>query len=194
MECEHLDRGPNDPEHPPVRAGSGQIALLDAAQRLGRSGVAGDDHQRTASLEERLHALERESKHDFERAIAVGRARIVTEVDVVVIRQLGPDALEDGQATESAVEDADRTWHRRKQWGRSARAHAWADLAGTGPCGQLVAWRDGAGHGCGALHWTTSSTMMWPQSAVESSTISRRASLPRNGARFHSRRPSTSAS
>ena len=73
--------------------------LLDRAQRLGRGGVTGKDHQRAALSEEVLDGLQGEVIDHLEGARAVGCTCVVPEVDIVVLGELLADRGEDGQAS-----------------------------------------------------------------------------------------------
>ena len=109
MGVDGLDGGADHAEDAPVRVRRRQILLLDRTQRFGRSRVAGNDDERAAETEKMGDALEREAQHRFEGAVAVRRARVIAEVDIIMLRQQPADPLEDRQAAEPGVEDADRS-------------------------------------------------------------------------------------
>ena len=97
----HLfDGGAYDTEHAAVGVDERQIVLLNRAKRLGRCGVAGENHQMTSLVEEVAHGFECEAVHDVKRARAVGRTRVVAEIYVVILRQQLPYLV---QYSESAV-------------------------------------------------------------------------------------------
>ena len=51
---------------------------------------------------------------DVERTRAVGRTGIIAQIEVVVLGQQLADAMQNGQPTVSAVENADRSWRLAK--------------------------------------------------------------------------------
>ena len=92
----------------------GQVALLDRAQGAGGGRVAGEDDQRATGVEQPLDRFERVVVDHVEAARAVGRPCVVGQVEVVVAGELSPQGLEDGEAAESGIEDAD---HRGRSLG-----------------------------------------------------------------------------
>ena len=117
--------GPDYPQDTRARADAGQVPLLDRAQRLGRRGVAGKDHQRAAALEEPLDGLERVGVDHLERPVPVGRARVVPQVEEIVPREDALDLPEHGQAAEPGVEYSD-----------GVMLHASASIQGVPGCGE----------------------------------------------------------
>ena len=100
-------RGADDTQYAPGGVQVGQVVLLDGAQGFGRGRVAGQDDQVAAPGEEVGDALQRVAVYHVERACAVGRAGVVAQVDVVVLRQGGAYLLQDGEASVAGVEHAD---------------------------------------------------------------------------------------
>lgn len=74
----------------------GQIFLLNGAQSFGRSGVATQDDELATHLKKLDDGLPRELINHLERAGAIGSTRVVAQIDVVVLRQELPNAVEDG--------------------------------------------------------------------------------------------------
>ena len=85
----------------------GQNLLLDGPQGLGRSGIAGDDHQLAIACEELFDAFPGETEDGLEGSASVRRARVVAQVDLVVLGQTGADAFEKGQTAEAGIENTD---------------------------------------------------------------------------------------
>jgi len=83
MVVDDLHRGTDHPQHPAFGIVLGQILLLDAAQSLGRRGIAGDQHQGTALPEQVVHPFGGELEHRLKGAVAVRGAGVVAQVDVV---------------------------------------------------------------------------------------------------------------
>lgn len=86
----------------------GQFKLLYGAQSLGRGGVAGQDYQRAAHREQPVYRLIGELEDLLERAIAIGGTAIIAQEDIVVLGQEMAYFAEDGQTTETAVENTYR--------------------------------------------------------------------------------------
>ncbi len=68
------------------RAAASLHVLLERPERSRAGGVARDDQQLRAGSEEMLGDLDREATQLLERPIAVGKARRVAEIDVVLGR------------------------------------------------------------------------------------------------------------
>ena len=83
-----------------------QIALRNRAQRLGRRGVAGQNHQMAAFIEKTPHRLQGELIDKVERARAVWRTGIVAEIQKISLRQPVPEFAEDGQSAVTRVKNA----------------------------------------------------------------------------------------
>lgn len=110
-----LGGGPDDAEHAPVGVPLWEVVLLDGAQGLSGGRVASDDDEMASHLEEFLYGLPCELIDDVERSWSVGRACVVAEVEVVVLWQQLANAMQDGKATVTAVEDADGPWGCRQR-------------------------------------------------------------------------------
>ena len=85
----------------------GDVLLLNGAQCLGAGGVAAEDDEWAAVVEEGLDALEGELVDEVEGACAVGGTGVVAEVDVVELGHEPADAGEDGESAVAGVEYAD---------------------------------------------------------------------------------------
>ena len=95
-----------DAQHTPVGVDAWEVVLLDAAQGLGRGGVASQYDQVAAHSEEPFYTFEGVFINDIEGARTIGGAGIVAEVYVVVARELLADFTQDGQTSVSRVEYA----------------------------------------------------------------------------------------
>ena len=78
---------------------------LDRGQRGRAGGVAGDHQQLGAGGQEVLGDLEREGLELALRALPVGEARRVAEVQVVLRRQRHEQFVQDGQPAHAGIED-----------------------------------------------------------------------------------------
>lgn len=87
-------------------AHAGEVALLDAAQCLGGSGVAGEDDQRASGIEEMAHSLQGELIDALEGTGTVGGTCVVAQVEVVVLGHELADFLQNGEAAITAVKDS----------------------------------------------------------------------------------------
>ena len=79
-------------------------------QRGSRRRVARRDDQLDPLTLEVARDLAREAPEDVEWTRAVGKARTVSEVDEVLVRERDEALVEDGEAAHARVEDADRPW------------------------------------------------------------------------------------
>ena len=107
--ADDLDGGTYHAQHASLRVEKGQVPLLDATQRLGRCGVAGQDDEVAALLEQIPHSLERELIDEVEGACAVGSAGVVAKVEVIVLRHQPAYLAQDSQSAIARVEDTDGT-------------------------------------------------------------------------------------
>lgn len=123
-----LSCGTYDSEYAALRVPSGQVVLLDSAQGLGGSGVAGKNDKLTALPKEILNGLPGILIDHLETASAVRGARIVTEVKVVERGQLLTEALKDGKASIPGVKDAYRAWSGGQRGYISVRAWHWQSV------------------------------------------------------------------
>ena len=62
-----------------------EVYFLNGFECFGRGGVAGQYDEMAAVAEERLDGLERVAVDDFEGMAAVGGARVVAQIDLVVL-------------------------------------------------------------------------------------------------------------
>ena len=83
--------------------------LLELRQRRRRRGVAGDEDQLDALALHERGDLAGEAADLVERARPVRQARVVAEVDEVLVRHRHETLVQDGQAADARVEDADGT-------------------------------------------------------------------------------------
>ena len=104
-----LDGGADDAQHAARGVQAGQVFLLNGAQGFGRGGVAGQDDQRAALAKKGLDGLEGVFVDHLEGVRAIGRAGVVAEVQVVVLRHQLSDLPQDGQSAVAGVEDAYRS-------------------------------------------------------------------------------------
>ena len=81
--------------------------LLQVGQRDRRRGVAGDDDHLHALALEVGADLVREAAHLVAAARAVRQARVVAQVDEVLVRHRHEALVQNGQASDSRVEDTD---------------------------------------------------------------------------------------
>lgn len=98
----------DDAEDPPAGMFGGKILLLDRSEGFGRGGVAGQDDQPAAPVEQPADRFPCEAMDGFERSRPVGRPGVVAQVDEIVLRKDGGDFPEDGQPAVSRIEDSDR--------------------------------------------------------------------------------------
>ena len=82
-----FDRGAYYSKHTARGGNNRQVVLLDTAQRLCRCCVAGKYNQVTPLCKKVLHTLAGKFIDHIERARAVGCARIIAKIQVVVLRQ-----------------------------------------------------------------------------------------------------------
>ena len=75
------------PQHPPVWVGEGQIRLLNGSERFGRCSIAGQYNQVAPFVEQFLNTLPGILGHSLKRAVAIGRAGIITKINVIVLRE-----------------------------------------------------------------------------------------------------------
>lgn len=103
--AESLDRGADDTQHTamPQWVNSWQVNLLDGAQSLGRCGITSQDDKIGAHGEELIDRLERKTIYHIERAGAVRSARIVAEVDIIVVREHLAHRAENGQSAIAGI-------------------------------------------------------------------------------------------
>ena len=107
-----LDGRTNHAQDAPRGVPPREVALLDRAQRLGRSRVASQDYQRAPLVEEVQHRLFGELVDNLKRPCTVGGTGIVAQIEVVVLRQPLAHLFENGEAAVSRVEDTDRPYRR----------------------------------------------------------------------------------
>ena len=86
----------------------GQL-FLQLLERGGGRGVARDEDELHVLLLEIGADLAREAADLLERPRPVGQACVVAEIDEVLVRHGHQALVEDGQASDSRVEDADGT-------------------------------------------------------------------------------------
>ena len=99
--------GPHDAEHVDAERRLHHPAPQRGQRRGGRR-VAGDDEQLRAAREELLGDLQREGLELGPRALAVGEARGVAQVEEVLVGQRDEQLVQDGEAADAGVEDGDR--------------------------------------------------------------------------------------
>jgi hypothetical protein len=75
---------------------------------VGRGGVAGDHQQLDAALDQQARRLDRVAGDRLGAFGAIGQARGVAEIQQRFGRQTVAQRTQDGQAADTAVEDADR--------------------------------------------------------------------------------------
>lgn len=102
-----LDCGADYSEHAARGIDEGQVALLYRPQGFGRSGVAGEDYEVAALVEQMPYGLEREAVYEVERACAVGRACVVAEVEEVGVGDDPPQFAQYSEASVARVEYSD---------------------------------------------------------------------------------------
>ena len=76
----------------------------------GRGGVARDDQELGALVDEPCSELERKGLELGLRAVAVGEPRRVAQVDVVLVRQRHQALVEHGESADAGIEDGN--WER----------------------------------------------------------------------------------
>jgi hypothetical protein len=80
---------------------------LYAAQRFGACGIAGQYYQRASLGEEPLNRLPGVFINGFKTSGTIRRTGIITQVNIVVLRQQGFYFPENGKAAVTAIEYAD---------------------------------------------------------------------------------------
>ena len=83
----HLNRGAYDTQYAQSGLHMGQVVLLNGAQGLGRSGVAGQDDNAATTGKEGLNGFKRVTIDDVERPAAIRRTGIVAQIDVIIFGQ-----------------------------------------------------------------------------------------------------------
>jgi hypothetical protein len=105
-----LDGRNDDAQHVQLTPGLAPIArqpgLLQAAQGDGRGGVAGQDDQAGARLEQANAAGLRQIDDLLAGPAAIGRVGLVGEIDEVGLREPLDERTMDGQAAHAGIEDA----------------------------------------------------------------------------------------
>lgn len=102
-----FDGRADDAEHATSGVGADrEVVLLNAAQGFGRGGVASENHERAAALKEGFYGLKGEGVDHIEAAIAIGCARIVAQIEVVIPGQAGAQIFENGEPAVAGVEHA----------------------------------------------------------------------------------------
>ena len=84
----------------------GQPGLLQPAQRDGRGGVASEDGQIAALVEQLLAAGASQFDNLFARATAVGRVGLVGEIDEIGGGQAADEGVMDAQTPDPRIKDA----------------------------------------------------------------------------------------
>ena len=92
----HFGSRADDTQYTTVGGCCGQVILLNGAKGFGRSGVATENDEGTAHLEEFLDGLECELIHYVKRARTIGGTRIIAEIDVIILWHALTDAVKDG--------------------------------------------------------------------------------------------------
>ena len=101
-----LSRRTNDTQHTTIGIDLGDIILLYGAQSLRRGGVTAKDDEMATHLKELQHSLARELIDHLETARSIRRTGIVAQIKIIVLGKQLADAVQDGQASIAAVEDA----------------------------------------------------------------------------------------
>ena len=102
-----LGGGTDDAKHAAAGVEAGQVVLLYGAQGLGRGGVTAQDNQLASHLKQSLYGLTCELIDHLERTGTIGRTGVVAQIEIVIVGQQLAYAVEDGESSVSAVEDAD---------------------------------------------------------------------------------------
>jgi len=104
-----LHTGPDHPKYPSVGGQKRQIPLLNISERLGRSSVARKNDQRTACIEEMLHALQCVAIHRFKRPWSIGSAGIVAHIKVIIPGEKRQQLLKNGKPSVAGIKNADHS-------------------------------------------------------------------------------------
>ena len=102
-----LDHGHENAEHAPLRIGAGQPVLLQAPQRHRGGGVAGEQHQPAAAVEQPGHAGAGEVIDFRVRALAVGRVAVIAEIEEDPFGQARDQRAQDREPAVARIEHAD---------------------------------------------------------------------------------------
>ena len=102
-----LDGRTDDAQDAPRGVPPREVALLDRAQRLGRSRVASQDDQLASLAEEAHDGLAREAIDHLKRTPAIRSPGIVSQIDVIIFGHLLLDFVEDCQSAVTGVENTD---------------------------------------------------------------------------------------
>lgn len=86
-----------------------QIHLLNLTQGLGRSCIAGQNHQITTLIEQPIHTLQSVMVHGIKRSVAVGRSCIVAQIQIVILRQRIHYTAHHGQSPVTRIKYPDFT-------------------------------------------------------------------------------------
>ena len=103
-----LGRGTNDTQDTARGVEKGKVVLLNAAQGLGRSRIAGQDNQVASHGKKLAHTLQGKLIDTFEGTAAVWSTGIVAQIKIVVLGHKASDFPKHREATVTGVEDSDR--------------------------------------------------------------------------------------
>jgi len=104
---EGFDGRADDAEDASGGAEMRKVYLLKGAERFCGGRIAGEDNEGAVEAAKVSDGLSSEVVDDIEGAVAVGRAGVVAEIDVVVLRKVSGDLPKDGESSVAGVENAD---------------------------------------------------------------------------------------
>src|SRR5690606_30727011 len=96
-------------QHSFARGNFWKIVLLDRTKGFGRCSIAGKNNKRTPLVKKPFHTLQGVLVHGFERTVAIRRAGISAEIDIIVSGQLTDNVFHDGQTAIAGIKYADGT-------------------------------------------------------------------------------------
>lgn len=85
----------------------GQVDLLNGTQSFGRGCIASQNDKVSTHGEKLVDSLKRKPIYDVERPGAIGRASIVTQIDIVVVWKPLTDGAENGQSAIAGIKKSD---------------------------------------------------------------------------------------
>lgn len=85
----------------------GNYLLLDYAQGLTRSRVAGDDYYAAFLHCQKIDCLRRERQHFLARPVTIRRPRAIAKIDEIMSWQDSDKFAQHGQAAETGIKNAD---------------------------------------------------------------------------------------
>ena len=84
------------------------VVLLNRAKRLGTGSIAGKDDEIATLLVQVINRLKGVFINDIKRACSIGRTRIVTQVEILILGEMLANVIQDSQSAVTAVENTNQ--------------------------------------------------------------------------------------